>query len=289
MGNDGSDIQAYLAQKTGQRTVPSIFINGVHVGGNSELVALNNKGGKFEIPLEASPDLVKAAASLFCPVNAGSNVISSSTSSFRAAKGAGGGGSGAPVSEIPEISTPPVSDIPRPPVLAELAGSERPPETVDPGVVGLQFAGGATNGGHFISQASAVRSLTVSTSIPKRQSLTEHLTMQVGIVASWQPIAPVNRLPLLKTFNPRWHTVRVWGPTKQVLPPAIAPLSPSAANSAAPAAADASRSSPRGSPAASSAAGSFAGSTAPVSASRSTAGAFLGAFGAFLGAFGAIY
>ncbi|KAG6818900.1 hypothetical protein H0H93_000469 [Arthromyces matolae] len=30
---DGADIQNYLQQKTGQRTVPNIFVNGEHVGG----------------------------------------------------------------------------------------------------------------------------------------------------------------------------------------------------------------------------------------------------------------
>ncbi|KAL3893789.1 MAG: hypothetical protein SGCHY_005634, partial [Lobulomycetales sp.] len=40
----GSDVQAYLAKKTGQRTVPNIFIAQKHIGGNSDLVALNNSG-----------------------------------------------------------------------------------------------------------------------------------------------------------------------------------------------------------------------------------------------------
>lgn len=30
---DGDDIQAALAQWTGQRTVPSVFIGGKHIGG----------------------------------------------------------------------------------------------------------------------------------------------------------------------------------------------------------------------------------------------------------------
>ncbi|ANZ77775.1 BA75_04467T0 [Komagataella pastoris] len=41
---DGSDIQAALAELTGQRTVPNVFINGEHVGGNSDLQALNSQG-----------------------------------------------------------------------------------------------------------------------------------------------------------------------------------------------------------------------------------------------------
>ena len=43
VGN-GSDIQNALAQKTGQRTVPNIFINGEHIGGNSELQTIANNG-----------------------------------------------------------------------------------------------------------------------------------------------------------------------------------------------------------------------------------------------------
>ncbi|KAK0530981.1 Glutaredoxin [Tilletia horrida] len=42
--SDGADIQAYLADKTGQRTVPNIFIGGKHVGGSSDLVELESKG-----------------------------------------------------------------------------------------------------------------------------------------------------------------------------------------------------------------------------------------------------
>jgi glutaredoxin 3 len=43
--DDGDAIQNYLAKKTGQRTVPNIFIKGEHIGGNSELVALDRRGG----------------------------------------------------------------------------------------------------------------------------------------------------------------------------------------------------------------------------------------------------
>ena len=38
--SDGSLIQQYLLQKTGQRTVPNIFINSKHIGGNSDLQAI---------------------------------------------------------------------------------------------------------------------------------------------------------------------------------------------------------------------------------------------------------
>ncbi|ORY84123.1 thioredoxin-like protein [Leucosporidium creatinivorum] len=41
---DGSDWQAYLGDKTGQRTVPSVFINQQHIGGNSDLQAKHASG-----------------------------------------------------------------------------------------------------------------------------------------------------------------------------------------------------------------------------------------------------
>ncbi|CCJ28480.1 unnamed protein product [Pneumocystis jirovecii] len=40
----GSNIQQYLFEKTGQRTVPNIFINKEHIGGNSDIEALKNSG-----------------------------------------------------------------------------------------------------------------------------------------------------------------------------------------------------------------------------------------------------
>ncbi|KAK3308362.1 thioredoxin-like protein [Chaetomium strumarium] len=46
--SDGDTIQDALQQMTGQRTVPNIFINKVHIGGNSDLedVVKNGKNGK---------------------------------------------------------------------------------------------------------------------------------------------------------------------------------------------------------------------------------------------------
>jgi glutaredoxin 3 len=41
---DGSAIQEYLQEKTGQRTVPNVFINGKHIGGNSDVQDLLSKG-----------------------------------------------------------------------------------------------------------------------------------------------------------------------------------------------------------------------------------------------------
>ncbi|PWN30686.1 glutaredoxin [Jaminaea rosea] len=42
--NDGSDIQAYVTDKTGQRTVPNIFINGKHLGGCSDILEAEKSG-----------------------------------------------------------------------------------------------------------------------------------------------------------------------------------------------------------------------------------------------------
>ncbi|KAI0307639.1 thioredoxin-like protein [Multifurca ochricompacta] len=41
--HDGSEIQEYLQQLTTQRTVPNIFINQKHIGGNDNLQALHKK------------------------------------------------------------------------------------------------------------------------------------------------------------------------------------------------------------------------------------------------------
>lgn len=41
---DGSAIQDELANQTGQRTVPNVFINGKHIGGNSDVQALLSSG-----------------------------------------------------------------------------------------------------------------------------------------------------------------------------------------------------------------------------------------------------
>lgn len=41
---DGSEIQDALAEITGQSTVPNIFIDGKHIGGNSDLQSLKRSG-----------------------------------------------------------------------------------------------------------------------------------------------------------------------------------------------------------------------------------------------------
>lgn len=42
--DNGSAIQAYLLAKTGQRTVPNIFINQKHVGGCDDLLRVISSG-----------------------------------------------------------------------------------------------------------------------------------------------------------------------------------------------------------------------------------------------------
>ncbi|CAK9203877.1 unnamed protein product [Sphagnum jensenii] len=41
---DGAELQAALAEISGQRTVPNVFIAGQHIGGCDATVAANNKG-----------------------------------------------------------------------------------------------------------------------------------------------------------------------------------------------------------------------------------------------------
>ncbi|KAH8094617.1 glutaredoxin [Cristinia sonorae] len=41
---EGADIQNYLLQKTGQRTVPNVFINQQHIGGSDSVAALQKQG-----------------------------------------------------------------------------------------------------------------------------------------------------------------------------------------------------------------------------------------------------
>ncbi|KAJ3107451.1 thioredoxin reductase [Phlyctochytrium planicorne] len=42
--NEGNDLQNALAQLSGQRTVPNIYIEGQHVGGCDDLHAANSSG-----------------------------------------------------------------------------------------------------------------------------------------------------------------------------------------------------------------------------------------------------
>ncbi|XP_010029146.2 glutaredoxin [Eucalyptus grandis] len=42
--NDGSEIQSALAEWTGQKTVPNVFIGGNHIGGCDATTAMHNQG-----------------------------------------------------------------------------------------------------------------------------------------------------------------------------------------------------------------------------------------------------
>lgn len=42
--DNGSDLQAKLLAKTGQRTVPNVFINGKHIGGCDDTSKLFSSG-----------------------------------------------------------------------------------------------------------------------------------------------------------------------------------------------------------------------------------------------------
>ncbi|KAF5094815.1 hypothetical protein D0Z00_003388 [Geotrichum galactomycetum] len=44
LGDEGKQIQDELYEITGQRTVPNVFIGGKHIGGNSDLQALESSG-----------------------------------------------------------------------------------------------------------------------------------------------------------------------------------------------------------------------------------------------------
>lgn len=41
---EGEAIQAYLLEKTGQRTVPNIFVNKTHIGGSDDLTKAESDG-----------------------------------------------------------------------------------------------------------------------------------------------------------------------------------------------------------------------------------------------------
>ncbi|THH02808.1 hypothetical protein EW145_g6704 [Phellinidium pouzarii] len=53
--DDGNDIQDYLLEKTGQRTVPSIFIDQRHIGGSNDLAKLENEGNLNDLIYKEGP------------------------------------------------------------------------------------------------------------------------------------------------------------------------------------------------------------------------------------------
>lgn len=54
--NDGPLIQMELLTKTGQKTVPNVFIRGQHIGGDSDLSEMFDSGSLQRL-LEGSDDL----------------------------------------------------------------------------------------------------------------------------------------------------------------------------------------------------------------------------------------
>jgi thioredoxin reductase (NADPH) len=44
LAEDGADIQDALLQKTGQKTVPNVFVNGEHVGGCDNTIEAHQNG-----------------------------------------------------------------------------------------------------------------------------------------------------------------------------------------------------------------------------------------------------
>jgi len=50
--SEGNDIQAVLLDLTKQRTVPNVFVNGKHIGGNDATQAAI-KDGSFQAALKA--------------------------------------------------------------------------------------------------------------------------------------------------------------------------------------------------------------------------------------------
>ncbi|WOL12866.1 glutaredoxin-like [Canna indica] len=51
--SDGSEIQAALAEWTGQSTVPNVFIGGKHIGGCDDCVAKHREGKLVPLLIEA--------------------------------------------------------------------------------------------------------------------------------------------------------------------------------------------------------------------------------------------
>ncbi|RCV07339.1 hypothetical protein SETIT_1G236000v2 [Setaria italica] len=58
--SDGSDLQSALAEWTGQKTVPNVFIKGQHIGGCDATVAMHNDGKL--VPLLAEAGAIASAS-----------------------------------------------------------------------------------------------------------------------------------------------------------------------------------------------------------------------------------
>ncbi|KAK3032095.1 hypothetical protein RJ639_036309 [Escallonia herrerae] len=60
--SDGSDLQSALAELTGQRTVPNVFIGGKHVGGCDKTTAMYKAGQLVPLLTEAGAIATKSAS-----------------------------------------------------------------------------------------------------------------------------------------------------------------------------------------------------------------------------------
>ena len=58
---DGGDIQDALLQKTGQKTVPSVFVNGVHIGGCDKTFEANQSGHLQFLLTKSQPEVEDTA------------------------------------------------------------------------------------------------------------------------------------------------------------------------------------------------------------------------------------
>ncbi|KAK4781883.1 hypothetical protein SAY86_015985 [Trapa natans] len=65
--NDGSDIQSALAEWTGQRTVPNVFIGGKHIGGCDTVTGMH-QGGKLMPLLKDAGAVVGSSKTLRCEI-----------------------------------------------------------------------------------------------------------------------------------------------------------------------------------------------------------------------------
>ncbi|CAD6567501.1 MAG: FKBP-type peptidyl-prolyl cis-trans isomerase [Cyphobasidiales sp. Tagirdzhanova-0007] len=59
-GSQGAEIQAYLLEKTGQRTVPNVFIGKQHIGGSDKLAELHEQGELVKLIM----DITSSASSM---------------------------------------------------------------------------------------------------------------------------------------------------------------------------------------------------------------------------------
>ncbi|XP_065878658.1 glutaredoxin [Euphorbia lathyris] len=60
--NDGAEIQSALAEWTGQRTVPNVFIGGKHIGGCDSTTSMHNQGKLLPLLTQAGAIIATSSA-----------------------------------------------------------------------------------------------------------------------------------------------------------------------------------------------------------------------------------